>query len=211
MITKQIDPTEQIEATLAYLYKDSKYDLIKAMKAFTKSAFKPIEPSNFKDVYLSITKEQGEDLKQLIKKNNCKNIIEFGTSFGISTLFLALGVLETKGHIITTELIESKAHKAIDNFKKAGVNDLIELRVGNALDTLKGHTAPIDLLLLDGWKNLYLPLFQMLESNFHKNTLIYVDNADMAETQVFLKTIRQNARYQLQTKFGGKVVLIRLK
>ena len=81
MITIQKNPVEQIEATLAYLYKDSKYDLLKAMKAFTKSGFKPIQPSNFKDVYLSITKEQGEGLKQLIKKKNCKNIIEFETSF----------------------------------------------------------------------------------------------------------------------------------
>jgi predicted O-methyltransferase YrrM len=211
MINKQKDPREQIEDTLAYLYKDSKYDLIKAIKGFAKSGLKPIQPSNFKDVYLSITKEQGADLQQLIKKHNCKHIIEFGTSFGISTLFLALGVLETKGHIITTELIESKAHKAIENFKKAGVNDLIELRIGNALETLKNHKAPIDLLFLDGWKNLYLPLFQLLAPNFHKNTLIYVDNADMAETQTFLKTIRQNNKYELQRTFGGKVVLIRLK
>lgn len=205
MATKQ---PELIEATLAHLYNDSKYDRIKAMKGFAKNAFRPIQPANFKDVYLSISKEQGEDLKRLIKKNNLKNIVEFGTSFGISTLFLALGVIETKGRIITTELIESKAQKAIENFKKAGVNDLIEVRIGDAVETLKNHNAPIDLLFLDGWKGLYLPVFQMLESNFHSNTFIYVDNADMAETQAFLQTVSRNDKYQLQTKFGGEVVLI---
>lgn len=208
MVTKQ---PELIEATLAHLYNDSKYDLIKAMKGFAKGAFRPIQPANFKDVYLSISKEQGEDLKRLIKKNNLKNIVEFGTSFGISTLFLALGVIETKGRIITTELIESKAEKAIENFKKAGVNDLIEVRIGDALETLKNHNAPIDLLFLDGWKDLYLPVFQMLESNFHTNTFIYVDNADMAETQAFLQTVSRNDKYQLQTKFGGEVVLITIR
>ena len=208
MVTKQ---PELIEATLAHLYNDSKYDLIKAMKGFAKGAFRPIQPANFKDVYLSISKEQGEDLKRLIKKNNLKNIVEFGTSFGISTLFLVLGVIETKGRIITTELIESKAEKAIENFKKAGVNDLIEVRIGDALETLKNHNAPIDLLFLDGWKDLYLPVFQMLESNFHTNTFIYVDNADMAETQAFLQTVSRNDKYQLQTKFGGEVVLITIR
>ena len=77
MTTQQ---NEQIEATLAYLYNDSKYDMVKAMKGFAKSAFKPIQPSSFKDAYLSISQEQGEDLKQLIKQNNIKNIVEFGNT-----------------------------------------------------------------------------------------------------------------------------------
>jgi predicted O-methyltransferase YrrM len=208
MLVKQ---QTQIEATLTYLYEDSKYDLVKAMKGFAKSAFRPIQPAHFKDAYLSISKEQGEGLKRLIKKNNLQNIVEFGTSFGISTLFLALGAIETKGRILTTELIESKAKKAIENFKKAGVNDLIEVRVGDASETLKNHQEPIDLLLLDGWKDLYLPIFQMLEPNFHDNTFIYVDNADMAETQTFLNVVSQNHKYQLESKFGGTVVLITIK
>lgn len=202
---------EQIEATLIQLFEDSKFDRLKMMKGAAKSMFRPMEPADFKDAYLSISKEQGEGLNQLIKENNFKNIVEFGTSFGISTLYLAQAVLETGGSIITTELIESKALKAIENFKQAGVNDLIEVRIGDALETLKNHTDPIDLLFLDGWKDLYLPLFLMLEPNFHSNTMIYVDNADMADTQAFLITISKNARYQLQPQHQGKVVLITIK
>ncbi len=201
----------QIEKTLTQLFSDSKYDHIRMMRSAVKNRFRPMQPADFKDIYLSISKEQGEHLKQLIKDNNLKNIIEFGTSFGISTLFLAQGALETGGRIITTELIESKAKKAIENFKKAGVNDLIELRVGDALKTLKNHTAPIDLLLLDGWKDLYLPLFNRLESNFHANTFIYVDNADMSDTQAFLRKVSQDDKYQLQSIFNGKVVLITIR
>ncbi|MCM4152923.1 hypothetical protein DHD05_15125 [Arenibacter sp. N53] len=208
MITKQ---QKEIESTLKELYNDSKYDMLNMMKGAAKSVFRPMQPLDFKDAYLSISKEQGVGLVQLIKENNLKNVIEFGTSFGISTLFLAQGVLETGGSIITTELIESKAQQAIENFKKAGVNNHIELRIGDALKTLKNHDKPIDLLLLDGWKDLYLPLFQMLEPNFHANTLIYVDNAEMAEVKAFLRTIGQNQKYQLQTKFGGKVVLATIK
>ncbi len=206
-----IKQQEQIKTTLANLYNDSKCDMLRLMKGATKSIFRSMQPSDFKDAYLSISKEQGADLVQLIKENNLKNIVEFGTSFGVSTLFLAQGVLETGGRIITTELIESKARQAIKNFEAAGVNDLIEVRIGDALATLKNHKDPIDLLLLDGWKDLYLPLFQMLEPNFHTNTLIYVDNADMPDSQLFLKTVRQDSRYQLHAVFGDKAILITLK
>ncbi len=198
----------RIEATLAQLFRDSKYDILKMMKVAAKSFVRPMQPSDFKEAYLSISSEQGKDLKQLIQDKNLKNVVEFGTSFGISTLYLASGVIETDGHIITTELIESKALKAIENFQKAGVADRIEVRVGDAVETLQGHREPIDLLLLDGWKDLYLTIFQLLESNFHSNTIVYVDNADMNETRVFLNTLAKDSRYQFQSKHQGKVVLI---
>ena len=207
VITKQ----KQIESTLKLLFNDAKNDRIKVMRSIAKRIFRPIQPSDFKDAYLSISKEQGTFLTQLIIDNNIKNIVEFGTSFGISTLFLAQGIIKTKGKIVTTELIEDKAKKAISNFKKAGVNDLIEVRIGDALDTLQNYSTPIDLLLLDGWKDLYLPLFQMLETNFHRNTFIYVDNADMNETRKFLEVVKQNSKYNLQSMNNNKVVLITLK
>ncbi len=146
---------------------------------------------------------------QLVKENNFKNIVEFGTSFGISTLYLVQGIIETKGKIITTELLESKVKRAIENFKTAEVNKLIEVRIGDAMETLKGYNKPIDLLFLDGWKDLYLPLFLMLESNFNSNTIIYVDNANMEESQLFLKQISKNTDYFFTSKYKGKVVLIK--
>ncbi|WP_276165661.1 O-methyltransferase [Zobellia alginiliquefaciens] len=208
MITAQ---QKQIKITLDELYTDAKNDQRRLMKSFAKNIFRPMQPVDFKDVYLSITKRQGEELIEIIKENRIKNVIEFGTSFGISTLFLAHGVIENEGKIITTELIESKAQRAIENFRNAGVDNLIEVRVGNALETLENHNQKIDLLFLDGWKNLYLPLFQMLEPNFHSKTLIYVDNADMAESQDFLKEISKDSHYQFQNKYQGKVVLITRK
>ena len=203
-----IEQQIRIQKTLADLFKDSKNDGLKLMKGFAKSILRPIQPKDFKDAYLSISKEQGEELIDLIKKNDFKNIVEFGTSFGISTLYLAQGALETNGHIITTELIKSKAEKAIENFKSAGVGDLIDVRIGDAMETLKNHTQPIDFLLLDGWKDLYLPIFKMLEPNFTNKTFIYVDNADMAESKAFVKRIAGDEKYHLQTQFGGKVVLV---
>ncbi len=198
----------KVTQTINELYNDSRNDMFKMMKGAAKSIFRPMQPSDFEEAYLSISSDQGEHLKQLIEKYHLKNIVEFGTSFGISTLFLAQGVVETGGHIITTELLESKAKRAIENFKKADVNDLIEVRIGNAIETLKDHDQPIDLLLLDGWKDLYLPLFKMLEPNFHAGTFIYVDNANMSDSRAFLKTIAASGKYNLAPMFGGSVVLV---
>ncbi|NJB81920.1 O-methyltransferase [Wenyingzhuangia aestuarii] len=198
----------QINNTLNELYHEAKKDQFKILKKIAQKTLKKIQPSDLKDVYLSISKKQGEYLQQYIKTYRLKNIVEFGTSFGISTLFLAQGTLETKGQIITTELIPSKGQKAIENFKRAGVHKLIEVRIGNALQTLKDYQKPIDLLLLDGWKDLYLPLFQLLEPNYHKKTMIYVDNANMLETQKFLATIAQNSKYKITPQHNGKAAQI---
>ncbi|SEL99133.1 O-methyltransferase [Aquimarina amphilecti] len=199
---------EKINTVIDELFRDSKGDFFKMIKTVSKSVVRPLTPVDFKDLYLSISKEQGEDLTKLVVEKNYKNIVEFGTSFGISTLYLALGAMETNGHIITTELITSKANKAKETFKKAGVDNLIDLRIGDAMKTLQHHKDPIDLLFLDGWKDVYLPLFQMLETNFHPNTTIYVDNANMKETQQFLDVISQQPTYRLQPLYNGKVFLI---
>ncbi|MFD1552991.1 hypothetical protein DNU06_11740 [Putridiphycobacter roseus] len=202
--------TEQIDTTIRALYKHARFDKLKIMKGLAKSMSRSMQPSDFEDAYLSINQEQGEYLTDLIVNQKFKNIIEFGTSFGISTLFLARGAMKTNGKIITTELLASKAEQAILNFKKAGVSDLIEVRTGDAMETLKKHNNPIDLLLLDGWKNLYLPLFKMLEPNFTKETNIYVDNADMPESKTFLKNINPG-KYKITSLFGGKAMLITIK
>lgn len=201
----------RINTTLKELFNDSRNDKFRMMKGAAKGMFRPIKPKDFEEVYLSISNKQGEHLKQMIQEKEIKNVIEFGTSFGISTLFLAQGVMETGGHIITTELLASKAKKAIQNFKDAGVDHLIELRVGDATETLKNHSEPVDLLLLDGWKDLYLQIFRMLETNFHNDSCVYVDNANFPECQAFLRTISSDNKYHFESLFGGSVVLITLR
>lgn len=200
-----------IKSIISQLSIEAQYDQLKLSKFSPTFLFKPMEPIDCEDLYLSITKEQGEDLVTLIREHNIQNVVEFGTSFGISTLYIAQGIMDTGGSIITTEIIESKAERALQNFKDAGVIDFIDLRVGDALDTLTNHKTRIDLLFLDGWKNLYLSLFLLLESNFHKETIIYVDNANMSDTQEFLNEIAKDGKYLLTSKYHGKAVIITLK
>lgn len=170
---------------LKHLHLDAKKDYMRIGKGIVKSIFRPMQPEDFEQAYLPISKEQGQTLQQLVIDHNCKNIIEFGTSFGISTIYLANAARQTGGKVISTELLESKAQRAVQNIKDAGLIDFVEVKTGDAMQTLKTQTKPIDFLFLDGWKDLYLDLFKMLEPLFHSGTIIYADNMDMAGTKPY--------------------------
>ncbi len=179
----------KVSRKLDVLHKDAKNDFMRIGKGLVKSVFRPMQPTDFKNAYLPISKEQGETIHQLIIDNNCKNIVEFGTSFGISTIYLANAAQQTDGNVVTTELLDGKAIQAKKNIEDAGLIEYVDIRIGDAMQTLNSYSKPIDFLFLDGWKDLYLPLFKMLEPQFQKDTLIYADNMDMAGTQNYAKHI----------------------
>jgi len=196
------------------MYLRAKYDGVKVAKALAKSIITKVKPSDVGTAYLPISKEQGEYLFHLICERNIKNIVEFGTSFGISTLYLAEAVKHTGGHVITTEIVPEKYKEAKSTFKKAGLDNYISLLEGDALKTLKQVDHSIDLLLLDGWKELYLPVFRLLEPFFHKKTLVFVDNTNMKGVKDFLKAVsKETEKYQIEPLMfdKGNTVLISLK
>ncbi|HTW13437.1 MAG TPA: class I SAM-dependent methyltransferase, partial [Solirubrobacteraceae bacterium] len=106
--------------------------------------------------------------------------VEFGTSFGISTLHLAAALRDNGGgRLVTTECEPSKAARARENFAAAGLADLIELREGDAVETLaRDLPEQIDLVLIDGAKALYPAVLALLEERLGPNALIVADNAD---------------------------------
>jgi len=194
-----------VENVLLKLHRDAKNDFMKIGKGMMKSIFRPIQPVDFEQAYLPISKEQGRSLQEIIIKNNCQNVIEFGTSFGISTIYLAYAVRKTGGKVVTTELLESKAKRAKNNINDAGLLDSVDIKVGDAMQTLQDYSQSIDFLFLDGWKDLYLPLFQMLAPKFHSGTLIYADNMDMAETKPYADFLSKNkSRYETKVVNHGK-------
>ena len=200
-----------VETVLRDLHNDAKKDYMRIGKGVVKSIFRPMQPADFENAYLPISKEQGVAIRELIVQNDYKNVVEFGTSFGISTIYLADAIRQTGGKVITTELLESKALRAIQNISKASLSDFVEVRIGDAMNTLKGFTEPIDFLFLDGWKDLYLPLFQLLEPQFHAGTMIYADNMDMADTKTYADYVlsRRNI-YSSQSVHNGKALLTSL-
>ncbi len=199
-----------IEQKLNTLHADAKKDFLHMGKGIAKSIFRPMQPADFEHAYLPISIEQGHDIRGLIIDNNFKNIVEFGTSFGISTIYLADAARQTGGKVISTELLESKANTAKGNIEDAGLSDYVEIKLGDAMETLSEYSKPIDFLFLDGWKDLYLPLFKMLEPQFHADTLIYADNMDMAGTRDYAEYIKTSSNYKNKTIHGDKAFLTEL-
>lgn len=132
------------------------------------------------DAYIPITRDFGCLLYILARVCRAKTIVEFGLSFGLSTIPMAAALRDNGGgKLITTEFVPAKAERARRNLEAAGLADLVEIRVGDALETLKnGVGGPIDVVLLDGAKNLYLPVLKLLEPFLASGALVASDNTD---------------------------------
>jgi predicted O-methyltransferase YrrM len=163
--------------------------------------------ARFRDIPLAVSRETGTLLYMLARSTGARAIVEFGTSFAISTLHLAAALRDNGGgRLITTEFEPSKVARARDNLTAGGVIDLVEIRAGDALQTLRTDLPErIDLVLLDGAKALYPDVLQLLESRLRPGAFIVADNAEWSPE--YLARVRSPANGYLSTPFGGDVEL----
>lgn len=149
----------------------------------------------YQDVFLAIGPQTGRLLYTLTRAKRPRVAVEFGTSFGLSTLHLAAALRDNGiGHLVTTELAPAKVAKARDHIREAGLETLVDFRAGNAFDTLRDSPDAIDLLWLDGWKPLYLPLLHMLESRLAPGALVIADDMNtVAELASYAAYVRDPA------------------
>ena len=133
---------------------------------------------DYVDNFLNVTPEYGRFLYQCARVRKATRIVEFGTSMGVSTIYLAAALRDMGGgHLITTELEPSKAARARTNLEAAGLADLVDIRIGDARETLVDTDGDIDLVLLDGAFSLYLPVLKLLEPHLKTGTPILAENA----------------------------------
>jgi predicted O-methyltransferase YrrM len=160
-----------------------------------------------REVYLAVSRDTARLLYMLVRSTGARSIVEFGTSFGVSTLHLAAGLRDNGGgRIITTEFEPSKATRAQENFAVGGLADLIELREGDALQTLsRDLPGQIDLALLDGAKGLYPAVLTLLEEHLKLGALIIADNADWSPE--YLQRVRSTTGGYTSVPFGENVEL----
>jgi predicted O-methyltransferase YrrM len=158
-----------------------------------------------KDVPLAVSRETGALIYMLARGTKARNIVEFGTSFGISTLHLAAALRDNGGgRLITTEFEPSKIARARENLTAGGLIDLVEIRQGDALQTLKaGLPETIDLVLLDGAKPLYPDILGLLENRLRPGAFLVADDADASPD--YLARVRSTEQGYLSTPFGGDV------
>jgi len=156
---------------------------------------------------LAVSRETGRLLYMLARSSGAKAIVEFGTSFGLSTLHLAAALRDNGGgKLIGTEFERSKISHARENLAAAGLLDLVEIRAGDALETLAADLpAAIDLVLLDGAKSLYPDILSLIEPRLRPGALIVADNAD--DSPAYLARVRAPGSGYLSTPFAEDVEL----
>ncbi|ESX81195.1 O-methyltransferase [Mesorhizobium sp. M0189] len=160
-----------------------------------------------KDLWLPVSRETGTLLYMLARSSGARTIVEFGTSFGISTLHLAAALRDNGGgRLITSEFEPSKVARARSNLTAGGLIDMVEIREGDALQTLSVDLPEtVDLLLLDGAKALYPEVLTLVESRLRPGALVVADNADLCPE--YLSRVRSTGSGYMSTPFGEDVEL----
>lgn len=160
-----------------------------------------------KDLPLAVSRETGTLLYMLARASRAATIVEYGTSFGISTLHLASALRDNGGgRLVGSEFEPSKVAKARENIAAAGLADLVEIREGDALQTLaRDLPLSIDLVLLDGAKGLYPEILALVEPHLRRGAVIVADNADWSPD--YLARVRSPAAGYMSLPFGSDVEL----
>lgn len=170
--------------------------------ALNSSVSAQVRADALSDIYMPVTPAAGRLLYSLVRAARPATIIEFGMSFGISAIHLASAVRDNgSGRVVTTELSAAKIAAATKNFAATGLDDLITILDGDALTTLAGLHGPVDFVLLDGWKELYLPVIKLLEPHLSPGTLIVADNTEIADTKPYLDYVRDPGNGYVSVNF----------
>lgn len=171
----------------------------------------------YRDKYIPIERDQGKFLYLLARSLNAKTIVEFGTSFGISTIYLATAVRDNGGGlVIGTEIVPEKVLRARKNIADAGLEGYVEIREGDALETLKNLNQTVDLMLMDGWANLAIEVLKLVDPQIKTGGVIVSDNVgtfkdDLRSYVEFLQKPESGYRSATLTLKGGTEFTVKVR
>ena len=198
---------ERVRATLERLHAAARGDRLRFLGLVPRllkgllggrSFWEALTPDVMKECYIPVSREQGELMYLTARAIGARCVVEFGTSFGISTLYLAAAVRDNDGEVVIgTELEPSKHRQAVANMKEAGLDPLTDIRPGDALETLREVPEPLDMVLLDGEKDLYLPVLELLKPRLRPGAVVLGDNIF-----TFRKSLRPYVEYMQSGRNG---------
>lgn len=177
----------KLESILSRLHAQSDAQIAEKNAYFaTRRMTGSVDPKHFdsdahrflSDKLVALDRDKGAFCYQLCRALRAARIVEAGTSFGVSTLYLAAAVRDNQvqdGVVIGTEYEPNKAAAARANFKEAGLESFIELREGDLRETLKNFDAPVDLMLIDIWE-VALPALELISPCLHQGAVVLCDN-----------------------------------
>ncbi|HEY5060457.1 MAG TPA: class I SAM-dependent methyltransferase [Gemmatimonadaceae bacterium] len=127
--------------------------------------------------HAAVSRRQGRFLYLVARSVRATRIVEFGTSVGISAAYLACAVRDNGGgEVIGSEMNPVKLAGARRNLADAGLGGLVDVREGDARETLRHVGGQVDMLFLDGFPELYLPLLRMLMPTLRAGAVVLADN-----------------------------------
>ena len=163
---------------------------------------------------LSVPRDDGRFLRMLVESLGVKQAIELGTSQGYSAIWTALALGKTGGKLTTYEIDEGRAKLARENFKKAGVEDIITLVMGDAHQELKKHKGEVDFVFLDADKEGYIDYFKTILPQLRRGGLVFAPNITSGQADPrYIEAISTNP--ELESLFlgigGGQGISVTMK
>lgn len=137
------------------------------------------------DKLVALDRDKAEFCYHLCRATNARRIVEVGTSYGVSTLYLAAAVRDNlaesggQGLVIGTEYEPQKVAAARMHFEQAGLSQYIELRQGDLRETLPEVEGPIDFLLVDIWVSMACPALKLVAPQLRAGAVVICDNTDI--------------------------------
>jgi predicted O-methyltransferase YrrM len=136
------------------------------------------------DKLVALDRDKAEFCYQLCRASDARRIVEIGTSFGVSTLYLAAAVRDNiraaggNGVVIGTEYEPDKAGAARSHFAEAGLSGYIDLREGDLRETLKEIEGPVDFMLVDIWIGMARPALELVAPHLRPGAIVVCDNTE---------------------------------
>ena len=144
---------------------------------------------------LSVGPATGQLINLLAKQSKAKTILEIGTSYGYSTVWLAEAARANGGKLITLDAVAEKQAHARSQLQKAGLDRFVEFRLGDARDSIAKIETSLDFVLLDLWKDMYIPCFDLFYPKLSPGALVIADNMTYPEsTQPHAVAYRKHVR-----------------
>jgi predicted O-methyltransferase YrrM len=163
---------------------------------------------------LPVGPDTGRVLNILIKSAKARSILELGTSYGYSTIWLAEAARETGGRVVSLELADYKAKYAREALGRAGLADHVDIHVGSAVETLPGLAGPYDFVLVDLWKELYVTCLDLVYPKLAHGAFVAADNmihpeVSRADAETYQRRIRELEFDSVLLPIGSGVELSR--
>ncbi|MBD3771367.1 MAG: class I SAM-dependent methyltransferase [Rhodobacterales bacterium] len=167
-----------------------------------RSTFEAAEPY-LSQAFIPVSEEFGRFMYLTALSRGARNIVEFGSSYGISSIYLAAAAREAGGFFTGSEKDSAKTQIALANLQEAGLSRWSDIREGDALESLAPLEGPVDFLFLDGWKDLYIPVLKLMEPKLAPGAVIFADNI-----RSFRKTLKPFVDYVSDAANGYETTLL---